>query len=453
MRTALPSFSQENLAARMATIAEPLSEQKRSDLSLENRKDWLVCWASRSSLSSWGSSLENCPYLSGEPHDNSTDSSVRARTSSQIWARFHQATWYFNGLVDYESVYKRTIDQAIEQMIDIKTTYAEPHPMLVDEYTKKAREQQASNAQGRGESRKSLLNGLFTSKRRDESPELSPVSRMRNREDPIKDHKVPTLITFKLWHSAEMDFEVESRHDLRWERSGNRAAQAFKTLLQRISRMTILLNRAPSRLVLSGVLLCLLGEVHALDDSTEATRNGCWNAFLPYVFTTGLLGTVFQQCRFAGGLPYLMAALSLSWPIVKTDSRSPMPLLYGVYLAHLATTAAYSYASFRDDRDPRRSLFLSVLLCSLASMSILFWSPTGMESLLTFLPPVESLAVFIVAHAPLIASSSRALADWTWTRFCGLARHGFDCLGRGIQSVGELLRRPTGGRNADEESL
>jgi hypothetical protein len=76
-----------------------------------------------------------------------------------------------------------------------------------------------------------------------------------------------------------------------------------------------------------------------------------------------------------------------------------------------------------------------------------------MESLVTFLPPVLSLSVFIVAYAALIGSILRGVGNHVWGGLCRLVRCCLDGLGSSIQSVGQLLQRPTSGRDADEESL
>ncbi|KAF2445419.1 hypothetical protein P171DRAFT_265413 [Karstenula rhodostoma CBS 690.94] len=238
-------------------------------------------------------------------------------------------------------------------------------------------------------------------------------------------------------------------HNLQTERS----RRMHKSFLQILSLVTRLLNRAPTRLVLSGALLCLSGKANALDTLDETTRDGYWDIFIRHVIPIGVIATAYHECILPGGLPYLMGALSLSWPIIKTNSRSSVPLIYGVYLAHLVTTATYSYVSFRDHHEPRRPLLLSVLLCAGTSLLILFWSPTGAESLLTFLPPVLSLSVFIVANASLIGSMLRSLVECIWQRLCHLVRYCFDCLGGGVQSVGQLLQRARSGRDGDEESL
>jgi hypothetical protein len=92
-------------------------------------------------------------------------------------------------------------------------------------------------------------------------------------------------------------------------------------------------------------------------------------------------------------------------------------------------------------------------LCATTSLVILFWSPTGMDSLLTFLPPVLSLSVFMVAHASMIGEMLRGVGNYVWGGLCHLVRCCLDGLGSSIQSVGRLLQRPESGRDADEESL
>jgi adenosine deaminase CECR1 len=50
----------------------------------------------------------------------------------RIWARFNQATRCFKGLLNYESIYKWYIREAIDSMIEDKVMYAELRPMLMD---------------------------------------------------------------------------------------------------------------------------------------------------------------------------------------------------------------------------------------------------------------------------------------------------------------------------------
>ena len=52
----------------------------------------------------------------------------------RVWARFNQATRCFKGLINYESVYKWYIREAINTMIEEKIMYAELRPMLLDEF-------------------------------------------------------------------------------------------------------------------------------------------------------------------------------------------------------------------------------------------------------------------------------------------------------------------------------
>tara|TARA_R110002003_G_scaffold135_2_gene12495 strand:+ start:11731 stop:12177 length:447 start_codon:yes stop_codon:yes gene_type:complete len=52
----------------------------------------------------------------------------------RVWARFNQATRCFKGLLNYESVYKWYIGQAIDRMIEEKVMYAELRPMLLDKW-------------------------------------------------------------------------------------------------------------------------------------------------------------------------------------------------------------------------------------------------------------------------------------------------------------------------------
>lgn len=54
------------------------------------------------------------------------------QTVNGVWARFNQATRAFKGLLNYESVYKSYISDAIDQMIQEKVMYAELRPMLLD---------------------------------------------------------------------------------------------------------------------------------------------------------------------------------------------------------------------------------------------------------------------------------------------------------------------------------
>ncbi|KAH6641988.1 hypothetical protein C7974DRAFT_301599 [Boeremia exigua] len=52
--------------------------------------------------------------------------------NASVWARFNQATRCFKGLLNYESVYKWYIGNAIDRMIKEKVMYAELRPMLLD---------------------------------------------------------------------------------------------------------------------------------------------------------------------------------------------------------------------------------------------------------------------------------------------------------------------------------
>ncbi|KAF7678676.1 metallo-dependent hydrolase [Alternaria burnsii] len=54
------------------------------------------------------------------------------QTVNGVWARFNQATRAFKGLLNYESVYKEYIGEAIDRMIVEKIMYAELRPMLLD---------------------------------------------------------------------------------------------------------------------------------------------------------------------------------------------------------------------------------------------------------------------------------------------------------------------------------
>ncbi|KAF2031189.1 Metallo-dependent hydrolase [Setomelanomma holmii] len=57
-----------------------------------------------------------------------------AQTVNGVWARFNQATRCFKGLLNYESVYKWYIGQAIDRLIEEKVMYAELRPMLLDKF-------------------------------------------------------------------------------------------------------------------------------------------------------------------------------------------------------------------------------------------------------------------------------------------------------------------------------
>jgi adenosine deaminase CECR1 len=53
-------------------------------------------------------------------------------TYARIWARFNQATRAFKGLMNYESLYRWYVDEAIDNMVNDKVMYAEWRPMLLD---------------------------------------------------------------------------------------------------------------------------------------------------------------------------------------------------------------------------------------------------------------------------------------------------------------------------------
>jgi adenosine deaminase CECR1 len=52
----------------------------------------------------------------------------------RVWARLNQATRCFKGLINYKSVYKWYIREAINHMIEEKIMYAELRPMLLDKF-------------------------------------------------------------------------------------------------------------------------------------------------------------------------------------------------------------------------------------------------------------------------------------------------------------------------------
>lgn len=54
------------------------------------------------------------------------------QTTNGVWARFNQATRAFKGLVNYESIYRWYLENAIESFIDDRVMYAELRPMLMD---------------------------------------------------------------------------------------------------------------------------------------------------------------------------------------------------------------------------------------------------------------------------------------------------------------------------------
>jgi len=56
------------------------------------------------------------------------------QTVNGVWARFNQATRAFKGLLNYESVYKEYIGDAIDRMIEENVMYAELRPMLLDKF-------------------------------------------------------------------------------------------------------------------------------------------------------------------------------------------------------------------------------------------------------------------------------------------------------------------------------
>ncbi|KAL1797896.1 hypothetical protein ACET3X_004502 [Alternaria dauci] len=56
------------------------------------------------------------------------------QTVNGVWARFNQATRAFKGLLNYQSVYKEYIGDAIDRMIEENVMYAELRPMLLDKF-------------------------------------------------------------------------------------------------------------------------------------------------------------------------------------------------------------------------------------------------------------------------------------------------------------------------------
>ncbi|KAF2469257.1 uncharacterized protein BDR25DRAFT_356504 [Lindgomyces ingoldianus] len=97
-------------------------------------------------------------------------------------------------------------------------------------------------------------------------------------------------------------------------------------------------------------------------------------------------------------LPLSMGALSLSFPIIRTDPQSSSPLLYPVYMGSLVVTTACGYVALKESK--REILELSTVLLSAAeSLMILFSSPDGMKAVLTILPAVLCFSIFLIANA------------------------------------------------------
>ncbi|KAF2087863.1 Metallo-dependent hydrolase [Saccharata proteae CBS 121410] len=81
-------------------------------------------------------------YTSGEPDEWIIKKMVlqedevygMSQTVNGVWARFNQATRCFKGLMNYESVYRWYIRNAIKNMRAEKVMYAELRPMLMDKF-------------------------------------------------------------------------------------------------------------------------------------------------------------------------------------------------------------------------------------------------------------------------------------------------------------------------------
>jgi hypothetical protein len=144
------------------------------------------------------------------------------------------------------------------------------------------------------------------------------------------------------------------------------------------------------------------------------------------------------------GAKYLslaMFTLSLSWPIVRTDPRSPTGLLYAVYLGAIASTVAYGHVAFSTHENRHMSVLCSILLASACSFIILLASQDGLQVMLTTLPFVISLSFFIIANWAVITTYLKNALDSLWLKFRNLTEAAFHCIGEFLTRVGRRWQR------------
>lgn len=119
-------------------------------------------------------------------------------------------------------------------------------------------------------------------------------------------------------------------------------------------------------------------------------------------------------------LSLLMFALSLLWPVTKTDPRSSTGLLYSVYLGSFTATAGYGYVALSKRLNRHIYVLGTILLSTAEGLAILFASQDGMQALLTFLPITISVTVFMVANITVVKTIINGCGRglWQWIQAC-----------------------------------
>lgn len=144
------------------------------------------------------------------------------------------------------------------------------------------------------------------------------------------------------------------------------------------------------RLVMSIVLLYLCIQIDAQDNSDQTPTS-------------------------APILSLTMATLSLSFPVVRKDTRSSAVLLFATYLGSLLATTAYGYVCFPNVGDCQMAVLLTVTLSTFGTLLVFIASQEGTEAALTFLPLVLSLSAFIVGNLPAIKKYAVGLLRGIWS--------------------------------------
>jgi hypothetical protein len=153
------------------------------------------------------------------------------------------------------------------------------------------------------------------------------------------------------------------------------------------------------RLVLSVILLYLCIQIDAQDNADQSPAS-------------------------APILSLTMATLSLSFPVVRKDSRSSAVLLFATYLGSLFATTAYGYVCFPNVGDCQLAVLLTVTLSTFGTLLVFSTSQEGTEAALTFLPLILSLSAFFVGNFPAIKNYAMGLLRSIW-RVLQVARDSF----------------------------
>lgn len=155
----------------------------------------------------------------------------------------------------------------------------------------------------------------------------------------------------------------------------------------------------------STVFLSLLGQAQAIPSPagsstiTEGSTSS-WTLLAALVLAKTLIVDIVGTEKLA----LAMFGFSLSWPIVKTDPRSPIALLYSVYLASLIATGTYGHSAFSTYSDPHLPLLWTILLATMISALTLLSSQEGMQAALVFLPVTLSLCTYVIASFNTIST-------------------------------------------------